>query len=71
MNDSQIIIRIDKKTKEEVQKLAKSFGLTLSDMIRTTLKQVASTRMFVLHSGAEEPTDFKKAILIEAKKKRK
>lgn len=44
-------IKIDKKTKEEAQKLAKSLGLNLSQIANASYKQFIRARQFTFTDG--------------------
>ncbi len=44
-------IKIDKKTKEQAQKLAKSLGLNLSKIANATYKQFVQSRSFTFAEG--------------------
>ncbi len=50
MNSTVISVKLDKDVKISAQEVAKSAGLTLSTLVNSYLRQVASTRRIELYS---------------------
>ena len=57
MNTAIVNIKIDPKTKEEVQEIASKMGASLSSLIRSYLREVVKTRTATL-SAREEPSSY-------------
>ena len=61
-------IKIDKKIKEEAQKLAKSLGLNLSQIANASYKQFIKTRQFTFTDQEYFITPYIEKVIEEAKK---
>lgn len=67
MNTAVIITKTDPEVKKKAQALAREFGISLSSMINTYLKQVIRTKKINLHLE-EEPSPYLVKILKKAEK---
>jgi len=61
-------IKIDKKIKEEAQKLAKSLGLNLSQIANASFSEFIKTRQFTFTDQEYSLTPYIKKVIEEAKK---
>lgn len=66
MNTTTIHIKTDTKTKIEAKRVAEQFGLTLTSMVNTFLKQISRTKRLYLSLDKEEPTEYFKQLMKEA-----
>ena len=66
MNTTTIHVKIDTKTKIEAKRVAEEFGLTLTALVNTLLKQIARTKRLYLSAEKEEPTEYFKQLMKEA-----
>jgi addiction module RelB/DinJ family antitoxin len=67
MNTAVINIKTQPETKKKAQEIAASFGLSLSALVNTYLKQVIRTKRINLHIG-EEPSPYLISIMKKAEK---
>ena len=58
MNNTQLNIKIDKKTKATAQKAAEELGFSLSRIVVAYLREFGRTKTIYFSMGEEEPSDF-------------
>lgn len=66
MNTTTIHVKIDTRTKIEAKKVAQEFGLTLTALVNTLLRQIARTKQLYLSVEKEEPTEYFRQLMKEA-----
>jgi len=69
MNTTAITIKIDPQTKKEAQAIAEEFGLNLSSLVKSLLKNVIRTKR--IEFDLEEPSDYLIEMLKESEEDRK
>lgn len=70
MNYAIVNLKIDPKTKKEAQLIASEFGVPLSTLLKSYIKQLIRTKR-VVFDVSEEPSEYLIKSLEEAKKDRR
>jgi addiction module RelB/DinJ family antitoxin len=71
MSKTILNIKIDPKTKQEIQELASEMGLPVSAIINAQIKQILRDRRMILSTNELEPTPYLEKIIKQVEKDRK
>lgn len=63
-----VTVKIQTDVKKQAQFIAEEFGITLSSLVDSLLKQVIKTKKISLDISGEEPNEYLKKIIHQAEK---